>query len=238
MELTEILREPRQTSGDYHAAAGMAWRRYGEKDSLHSPLAYSAFEFRLAIERYVFEVYYLVLRDKLISAGDLPDEDLGKIDSFSNLIRLLHENAGNKLRLRRAFIFNRVFARVFTPLLQRLSIPDIGKFHKYWQQLSNYCHRQLQPEITWESEDWIKKGYKLLNEVESYLWEVSVKEGYGWVSKSSLTSNLQEERERFINDPKITEEQLELRMKLIKPALEFRRGIQIDILFQNNKFTT
>ena len=179
MEVNEILKQPRQSSGDYHAAAGMAWRRYGQKDLLHSPLAYSAFEFRLAIERYVFEIYYLVLRDKLVSAGDLPYEDLGKIDSFSSLIKLLHENTGSKLTLRRAFVFNRVFARVFTPLPQRLSIPDIGKFHKHWQQLSNYCHRQLEPEITWKSEDWIKKGYNSLNDVESYLWEISVKERYG-----------------------------------------------------------
>ena len=216
----------------------MAWRRYGEKNLLHSPLAYSAFEFRLAIERCVFEIYYLVLRDKLISGGDLPDKDLKKIDSFSSLIKLLHENAGNKLRLSRVFIFNRVFAKVFTPFRRRLSVPDIGKFHKYWQQLSNYCHRQLKLGITWESEDWITTGYKLLNEVESYLWEILVKEKYGWVSKPTLTSDLQEERERFINDPNITEAQLELRMKLIKPALDFRRSIRIDTLSQNNKFRT
>jgi len=236
MKLSEILEKPRHTSGDYHVVAGQTWRRHGEKDLLHSPLAYSVFEFRLAIERYVFEIYYLVLRDKLISGGDLSDEDLKKIDSFSNLIKLLHENIGNKLILRRAFIFNKVFAKVFTPLRKRLSVPDIGRFHKYWQQLSKYCHRQLKPGITWESEEWIKKGYKLLNEVESYLWEISVKEGYGWVSKTSLTSDLQEERERFINDLEITEGQLELRMKLIKPVLDLRAGIPINILFQNKKF--
>lgn len=238
MELTEILKEPRETSGDYHVAAGMAWRRYGEKDLLHSPLVYSAFEFRLGIERYALEIYYLILKDGLISGAGFTNEELKKIDRFSSLIKLLHENAGNKSKLFRAFVFNSVFTGVFSPLRKRLSIPDIGRFHDYWQRLSVYCHRQLQLKITWKSGDWIKKGYELLNEVESYLWEISVKEAYGWVSKSTLTSDLQDERERFINDPNITESQLKIRMQLIKPALDFRRSIRIDILSQSNKFRT
>ncbi len=232
MDIDDILKKPRQTSGDYHAAAGVAWRKYGEKDLLHSPLVYSAFEFRLAIERYVFEIYYLILRDELISDDDLTDENLKKIDNFSSLIKLIHENAGNKLKLYKAFIFNRVFAKIFTPLPKRLSVPDIGKLHKFWQKLSDYCHRQLQPEITWDSDDWIKKGYELLGDVESYLWEISIKEEYGWVSKPSLTPDLQEEREKFIDDRHMTEKQLELRMKLMKPALDYRAGIPINLILQ------
>lgn len=237
MEIDEVLKKQRQTTGDYHAAAGVAWRRYGEKELLHSPLAYSAFEFRLAIERYVFEMYYLISKDDLIFNNDLADEDLRKIDSFSTLIKLLHENAGNKLKLYRSFLFNRVCAKVFTTMSKRLSIPDMGKFHKYWQNLSNYCHRQLKPETTWESNEWIKKGYDLLKVVESYLWEISIKEEYGWVSKETLTPDLQEERERFINDPSINEGQLAVRMNLMQPALYLRAGFPIHILFPNIKFS-
>ena len=111
MELNRILKGARETSGDYHAAVGMAWRRFGEKDLLHSPLVYSAFEFRLAIERYVFEIYYLILRDGMISAEGFTDEELKKIDRFSSLIKILHENSGNKLKLKRAFVFNKIFVK-------------------------------------------------------------------------------------------------------------------------------
>lgn len=89
---------------------------------------------------------------------------------------------------------------------KRLSIPDIGKLHKYWQKLSDYCHRQLEPKFTWDSNEWIEKGYELLKEVESYLWKISIEEEYGWVSKSRLIEELQDERTRFINDTNITEE--------------------------------
>ena len=104
--------------------------------------------------------------------------------------------------------------------------------------MSEYCHRQLKTENTWKLEDWIKKGYELLSEVESYLWEISVIEAYGWVSKPSLTSDLQELRESFINDSNMTEQQLEIRMQLIKPALDFRRDNRIDILSDNKQLRT
>lgn len=216
MNIVDIMKKPRQTSGDYHAAAGVAWLKYGVKESLHTPFLYSAFEFRLAIERYVFEIYYLILLDELISDEVLSDEDLKKMDSFSSLIKLIHENAGNKLKLFRAFKFNSVFVRVFLPLKQSLSVPDIGKFHKFWQKLSYYCHRKLKPEDTWDSSDWIKKGYELLGEIESYLVEISVEQHYGWISKPTLSHDLQNERENFILNQEMTEEQLEKKMQLLK----------------------
>jgi len=54
----------------------------------------------------------------------------------------------------------------------KLSIPDVKVLSNYWHKLSEYLHKQLRPGNTWESSDWINKGYILLCEVETYLWNI------------------------------------------------------------------
>jgi hypothetical protein len=222
MKLEELLENQRLVSGDYHATAGRTWRKFGENKLLHTPLVYSAFEFRLAIERYVFELYILMKKDDLLN-GEVPNDALKQIDRFSNLVRLLHENAGNRFRLYRALLFNRIVAGLFFRMPRPLSIPDIGKFNAYWQRLSDYCHRQLKPAETWGSEKWIKKGYRLVSDVENYLYEISVRENFGWLEKTSLMKELSDERERFLNDKSVTEQSLKVRLEIMGPTLDKER---------------
>lgn len=222
MEIKEILNNNRHTTGDYHGTAGMAWRCYGEVELLHSPLVYSAFEFRLAMERYVFEIYYFMVKDGIIIDETRTKNELLEISKFSSVITLIHENSGNKLKLNRAFIFNRSFVKIFIPINKSLSVPDIGKFHKFWSKLSEYCHRQLKPSKTWDSDKWVKKGYALLNNVENYLIKISVEEKYGWVYKSTLIKDLIDLRDEFINDNTISQKSLEIKMDIMKPVLELR----------------
>lgn len=230
MEIKEILNNNRQTTGDYHATAGMTWRRFGESDLLHSPLVYSAFEFRLALERYVFELYHLMVIDGIIKNVTRTKEELLEVRTFSSIITLIHENSGNKLKLYRAFIFNRAFVKIFVPIKKALSVPDIGKYHKYWSKLSEYCHLQLKPTDTWDSNKWIEKGYALLKTVENYLIKISVEEEYGWVAKSSLVKDLSDLREEFVNDSNLTLKSLEIRMNIMKPILELRTGMHNKIV--------
>lgn len=234
MDVNEILHNNRSTSGDYHAAAGKAWRIYGEDKLLHTPLVYGAFEFRLAIERYIFELYYFMVEDGIITDESRNKNELLEISKFSSIIAIIHENAGNKLKLYRALLFNSAFAKIFTPINKSLSVPDIGKFHGFWSKLSEYCHRQLRPSNTWGSEDWIKRGYTLLNKVENYLIKISVEEVYGWVDKSSLVQELQELREDFINK-NYSLKSLEIRMNIIKPVLEQRTSMKPKGIFIEQK---
>ncbi len=229
MKIEEILNNERQVSGDYHAAAGKAWRIHGEKDLLHSSLIYSVFEFRLAVERYVFELYLLMEIDQLLEIN-IPDEALKRFDNFKSLIRILHENAGNKFKLFRVLIFNRHVSEIYFQIPKKLSVPDIGKLSSFWHSLSEYCHKQYKLDNSWASEDWIKKGYKLINEVESYLIQISIIEAFGWVNKNSLGPELSQERERFLNDKEFTEERLTLRLTLMKPVLDLKAGVPTGIL--------
>ncbi len=224
MNLEDIINTPRQTSFDFHAAVAQSWRRIGERELLHSPLIYSAFEYRLAIERFVFELYYLMKKENLLSKQGLSKKELQRIDSFSSLISIIYENSGNKLKLYRILSFNKAFSQVFTKLHRSLSIPDLGKLHKFWQCLSEYCHRQLEPPETWEDLEWVKKGYDLLNEVENYLWQICISEHFGWLRENSLPKELLDERGKYLCG-EITESQLKTRMEIIKPVLEFKKDI-------------
>ena len=68
-------------------------------------------------------------------------------------------------------------------------------------------------------------GYKLLNEIENYMWEMTIKNDLGWLEIKSLAPALKDERDLFLNG-KINEKELYNRMKLIKPVLEFREDFQ------------
>lgn len=198
--IKNVITNPRRVSGDYHVATGSKWRKYGKGQLLQTPLVYSA-----------------------------SDDDIPRIQRFRNLIRVLHEDAGNRRALYRALIFNRIFAKIFVSPGLHLSIPDIGKLSKYWGDLSDLCHRQLKPEESWNSLDWIANGYAFVKEAEDYLVDISVTQAFGWCDKNSLGADLASERESFVlgnND----EKSLETRMILMKPVIEMKSGHSITLL--------
>lgn len=76
MEVNKIVKKPRDVKANFHVELAQSWRRYGEPKLLHSPLVYSAFEFRLCIEKIVFELYYLMVTENLLEGETLSDEEL------------------------------------------------------------------------------------------------------------------------------------------------------------------
>lgn len=162
-------------------------------------------------------------REQILPKGGFSKEELKKTESFSSVLSLICEDQGSKLKLYRVLTFNRAWAQAFTPLRKTLSIPDVGKLRKYWQRLSDYCHRQLESSETWESPEWVCKGYGLLNEVETYIWELCVTNERGWVTVSSLPQELLDERQQYIMG-ELTESQLKKRLQIIKPVLDQKKG--------------
>ena len=124
----------------------------------------------------------------------ITSKQLSTIGSFSSLIKLVHELAGgNRLLLMRVLKFNQILSE-FAGLPKTLSIPDVGLLHKYWSQLSNYCHRQIEPTETWENVEWIKKGYKLLDEIYNYFEDILINHFFGAFSPESLPVELAEQK--------------------------------------------
>jgi hypothetical protein len=216
--LTQIVEQKRDTSAGYHFLVGRAWRLIGEPKKLHSPLAYGAFEFRCSIERSVFELFVL------IKDNNLSKDDLKAADKLSRLRKTILKLEGGAGLFHRKLMFGRIYAKGSgAPSQYWPSVPDLARLESYWAKLSEYCHRQLQPKATWESmgNQWLNDGYNLLNDVETYLWEVTVTSPIGWVPVEKLPLEMKQARLDYI-EGRITEQELETRMTLMAHVLEDR----------------
>lgn len=217
-DLNTIVHRERDTSSGYHLLMGRGWRIIGESGKLHSPLAYSAFEFRCAIERALIELFLLIRKENFSQA------DIKSLERFSSLRTAIIKSAGGKRQLDRMIAFNRIISEGSgAPPNTWTSRIDIGVMEHYWSALSEYCHRQLKPKSTWKSmgDAWLIKGYKLLNEVENYLWEIMVNYHIGWVQPDTLEPEALQARTEFVNGT-ITESDLKTRLSLMSPVLEQR----------------
>jgi hypothetical protein len=89
-DLNTIVHRQRETSSGYHLLMGRGWRIIGEPDKFHSPLAYSAFEFRCSIERALIELFLLIRKQNFSHA------DLKALERFSSLRTAIIQSAGGK----------------------------------------------------------------------------------------------------------------------------------------------
>jgi hypothetical protein len=139
-------------------------------------------------------------------------------------VQQLFKGLVEKRQLDRMIAFNRMFTENSgAPSQTWTSRIDIGVLERYWSGLSEYCHRQLKPNATWKSmgNTWLLRGYRLLNEVENYLWEIMVDSRIGWVHTDTLEPETFQARTDFVNG-NITESELRTRMALMSPVLEQR----------------
>ncbi|MEW6145734.1 MAG: hypothetical protein AB1598_12015 [Thermodesulfobacteriota bacterium] len=223
-KLNAILTEKRHVTSAYHAHLGRYWRLYGESRLLHAPLSYSAFEFRLAMERSLLELFYL-MSDRKLSDEEL-NYDFGQV--LKSIYKFLGGRKVGKKRLMRWMEFNLLYQKLLGTKLgypkKKVAIIDVEKVNKFWCSLSKYCHRQLLPESTWNDKKWILGGYKLLNQVETYIWEIMVNSSLGWLDPNSLPPEIQAVVEDFIIE-RIDIKILEGRLQLMIPVL-MQRGIK------------
>lgn len=208
-------------SFDYHAFMGKKWRDAGKQNQLMIPLLYGALEYRLAIERFVFELYYLMNKDKLIINNVINEEQLKRISRFKSLVSVLHEDTGNRKILRRCFLYNHIHFRVLEDLNFDLAIPNIGTLDDFWQRLSDICHYQPSPNNSWYSEKWISRNYKLLDEIEDYIYHLVIKNKIGYINPSTMPTELKELRLEFIKE-NINEDSLKRRLLIMKPIIASR----------------
>ena len=80
---------------------------------------------------------------------------------------------------------------------------------------------QILPSESWKSSEFISKGYKLLNEVEEYLWEIKMNKHFGFYRMETLEPEVLDLADLFIND-KINEESLKTRLNILAPLVEQR----------------
>ena len=215
-EILKSLKGKRENSAGYHCMLGQKWRRFGEHDKNHNALVYAAFEFRLAIERIVFELYALIR-----SLKDIPDDEVDKYENITNLITYIMEIVESQKNLYRLLKFNSIWFHEVIPYPSEISIPDISVLKKYWHGLSDYCHMQIKPTATWESPDWINKSYSLLNEVEKYLWEITVTKHFAFPQLNTWQPEVLDLLDMYVRE-EIDDAGVRTRLRLMKPVIEAR----------------
>ncbi|HAB50714.1 MAG TPA: hypothetical protein DCE80_00815 [Ignavibacteriales bacterium] len=212
-EELEFIKEQRANDAGYHLILGQKWRRFGEPSKLPSPIVYSSIEFRLSIERIVFELYALMKKLKYIS-----EEDAKKYESLTSVITQIMEIVGNSRNLYRILKFSAMLFDDDSQLIVKLAIPDVNKLKKYWYALSDYCHMKVNPENTWLSKEFVKKGYEILNEVETYLWDIKVRKHFGFYQMETWQPEVVALADDYVNS-KIDDESVKTRLMLMKPVI-------------------
>jgi len=212
-EELEFVKEERTNSAVFHLILGQKWRRFGEPKNLPNPIVYAAIEFRLSIERIVFELFALMKKMRYIS-----EEDTQKYEKLTSVITQIMDIVGNSKNLYRILKFSSMLFDDDSRLRGKLAILDVNKLKNYWFSLSDYCHMKVNPENTWFSKEFIEKGYHTLNEVESYLWEIKVQKHFGFYQIETWQPEVIELADDYVNS-KITEESVRTRLRLMKPVI-------------------
>ena len=221
-DLQKIVHQDRDTSSGYHLMVARGWRILGE-NQLHAPLAYSAFEFRCSIERALIELFVLI-RDKNPSKADIR-----AMNSIRGIRKAIYFTYGSKERFQRTMTFNRLYVRSSgAPRIFVFCEVDIDIMERYWSKLSEYCHRQLKPATTWQSmgNEWLLEGYKLLSEVEEYLWGILETSKIGWVQTRTMQPEVLDALTQFVGGV-IDQATLDIRLNLMSPIIAQRALSQI-----------
>jgi len=162
----ELIKNKRDNNSKFHSDLAREWYFIGEKDRLHSPLIYSSLEYRMAIERFVFELMILIKKDEGITK-----KDENKTIKFESLINYIYKITGGKSFYLKILRFNKIIMSIERPGLI-LAEPDLNLLFKNWKALSNFCHLKIRPDTSWNNNDnFIERGYNLLLEMKNYFYE-------------------------------------------------------------------
>jgi hypothetical protein len=220
-EELEFINTPRENSANFHLMTAQKWRRYGEPKKLHHPLVYAALEYRLAIERIVFELYALLKRLRKVTI-----EEEKRLENLSSIITQIMDITENSKYLQRMLEFHSILFSDETHFKGELAVPKIRLLKNHWHALSEFCHKRINPHSSWESKEYVEKGYKILNEVENYLWEIKVEKHFGLYRMDTWQPEVIKLAEDYINS-KIDKQAVKTRLNLMRPVIlaRFRKRI-------------
>ncbi len=153
-----FLERPREVPFDWHLVQVKNWLDFDSGLELDSVLVYASADLRIAIERYIFELLYLLKGAKLS-----PGEER-KCRSIKGLFALMQDIDPF---YRKTIEFTKMVTSVRSYDGPEIHVVDTSYLRKKWEQLSEYCHKQLQPNETFSSlnRSFQKKGFSLIREV-------------------------------------------------------------------------
>jgi hypothetical protein len=146
----------------FHYRQGLAWLQASETGAYSTPLAYAAFEFRLAIERVAFE--FLVR----VQGLEETKKELLKLRSFKSVERRIRQLAGHQREIDRAIEFINIVMREAGAKFTTAKV-DVGRLSNYWHECSEFCHIFFTLASAAGNKDFAATAYEKLAEVEGFL---------------------------------------------------------------------
>jgi hypothetical protein len=212
-----FIEASRNVTFDWHIVQVRKWLQFDGGRELDSVLVYAAVELRAAIERYVFELLYL-LKERSFSA----DEEK-RCRSISGIFALMQETDPY---YKKTVEFTKLVVAI-TPGMPEVTVVDTAYLKRKWSEVSEYCHMQFHPEQTFESlgKEFQKRGFALIREVLQKFYEWKVESNCAVLVRSSLPEEVRVVYDRFTRS-EIDAPQAKRMLLLMEPALRnrLRRG--------------
>ena len=212
-----FLEVPREVMFDWHIVQAKKWLEFDGGRELDSVLVYAAVELRAAIERYVFELLYL------LKEGKLSEDEEKRCRSITGIFALMKETDPF---YRKTIEFTKLVASI-TPGLPEIAIVDTAYLNRKWQDLSEYCHMQFRPEETFgsQSRKFQKQGFALILEVLQKFHEWKVESNCAVLARSSLPEEVKTVYDKFVREG-INTDQAKRMLILAEPALRARLDLR------------
>lgn len=210
-----FLEQPRQVSFDWHIVQVKKWLDYDSERELDSVLVYASIELRIAIERYIFELLCL------LKEQELSKEDELKCRSINGLFELMKETDPY---YRKTIEFTKIVASLFSSSGgPEITVVDTAYLRRKWQELSEYCHKQLYPNKTFGSynREFQERGFALIREVFEKFHEWKFESVCGVLRRSSMPEEVKSVYDKFVNGH-LGSDQVRRILSIMEPVLQTR----------------
>ncbi len=131
-----LIEEYREVTFDWHKARVVKWLKLDNGRFLDNILVYANIDLRIAIERYILE-FLIILKDLQLS-----NKEKERCRSINGIFALM-KDADPEYRLTAEF--TKIIASI-TPEIPEITIIDTGYLKRKWEELSEYCHKQIEPD--------------------------------------------------------------------------------------------
>lgn len=208
-----FLEQNREVTFDWHITQALKWLKFDNGRKLDSTLIYACVDLRIAIERYILE--FLIL----LKSGKFTEAEISRCRSINGIFSLMRET---DLFYRKTAEFTLLIASI-TPEIPEITIVDTSYLRRKWEELSEYCHKQLEPSDSYGSNnrEWQSKGFQLIDEIISRFREWKIQSNVAILLPDTMDEETRYIYDRFAND-EITSSQAKKMLEIIDPIMRRR----------------
>jgi len=208
-----FIEQNRQTTFDWHISQVLKWLKFDDNRKFDSTLVYASIDLRIAIERYIFELL------DLLKSGNFSEAEKRKCRSINGVFALMRETDPN---YRKTAEFTLIIASI-TPEFPEISIVDTGYLRRKWEDLSEYCHKQIDPSESFESpnREWQIKGFELIDEIIAKFKEWKFESNMGICLPETMGEETKYIYEKFLKND-ISSSQAKRMLQIIDPIMRRR----------------